>query len=330
MNMFMSISLSLLFFVSFDQFLDWLLAIGTSPIMPLHFIVIGNPISHSKSPQIHHAFAKQVGLDICYQRQYCPNDANAFTAVVGAFFAGGGIGANVTVPFKQTAHQLCQQTGRLTAQAELAQAVNTLYQQDGVLVGHNTDGNGLVNHLHQLGWLSSTNSTNNNSNNNNSNSNHFASKKVAIIGAGGATRGIILPLLSAGIHHIDIANRTVDKAKQLICDLHSKAKQMPNDIKHLFAQASLSACAIDALTGHYHLIINATSVGLSDSRLPLSEHLRCQHAYDLMYGRELPFLQHFDALGADTSDGMGMLIGQAALSFKQWTGKSIDTSQIYK
>lgn len=284
--------------------------------MPLHFIVIGNPIAHSKSPQIHHAFAKQVGLDICYQRQYCPNDDATFTAVVTAFFAGGGTGANVTIPFKQTAHQLCQQTGKLSAEAELAQAVNTLYRQDGVLVGHNTDGNGLVNHLHQLGWL--TNKVIDDTSN---------APKVAVIGAGGAARGIILPLLSAGIRHIDIANRTISKAEQMIADMQAQANEI-DDIGRLFAQASLSACAIDALAGEYHLIINATSAGLSDVRLPLSEHLRCQYAYDMVYGRELPFLQHFAALGADTSDGMGMLIGQAALSFERWTGKKVAVSNM--
>ena len=120
--------------------------------MTQHFIVIGNPIAHSKSPDIHQAFADEVGLDIRYERQYCPEDSASFTAVVAAFFNGGGIGANVTVPFKQNAYELCRDQGGLSAHAAVAGAVNTLLLKDGKLYGDNTDGQGLVNHLQQLGW----------------------------------------------------------------------------------------------------------------------------------------------------------------------------------
>ena len=109
-----------------------------------HFIVIGNPINHSKSPAIHHAFADSVGLDICYQRQFCPDDQGSFEAVVQAFFAGGGMGANVTLPFKEIAHQLCQNTGAMSDDAKMAGAVNTLMMRDDKLYGDNTDGRGLV------------------------------------------------------------------------------------------------------------------------------------------------------------------------------------------
>lgn len=272
-----------------------------------HFMVIGNPISHSKSPQIHQAFAKQVGIDIHYTRQLCPNNSESFTAVVQAFFNGGGVGANVTVPFKQIAYELC--ANNLTPHAKVAGAVNTLYMQDGNLHGHNTDGQGLVNHLHRLGW-------------------HLINKKVAIIGAGGASRGIILPLLSAGVSSIHIANRTVSKADTLIADCLSHVDNLPTETANLIQQAQLTASSIEGLTGHYDVIINATSIGLSGDKLPLTDSLSCDHAYDMMYGRELPFLQHFEAKGAKVSEGYGMLIGQAALSFELWTSKTVDIDNL--
>ncbi len=268
-----------------------------SPLLrPQHFIVIGNPIAHSKSPAIHQHFAQQVGLDIRYARQFCPDNADSFAAVVDAFFNGGGIGANVTVPFKEMAYQRCHTQGTLSAHATVAGAVNTLMLQEGRLHGDNTDGQGLVNHLHQLGWgLDKTN--------------------VAIIGAGGATRGIILPLLEAGVATVTIANRTLSKAEQLVVQLGAASA--------LIQSKALATTTIEQLTGNFDILINATSIGLSDATLPLSDELCCEFAYDLMYGRELPFLTHFAKQGAQVSDGYGMLIGQAALSFEQWTAKKI-------
>lgn len=264
-----------------------------------HFMVIGNPIAHSKSPQIHQQFAKQTGLDIRYARQYCPDDKASFTAVVEAFFNGGGVGANVTVPFKQMAYQMCAEQGGVSAHAQVAGAVNTLLLKDGKLFGDNTDGQGLVNHLRQLGWP-------------------LQGAKVAILGAGGASRGVVLPLIEAGISELTIANRTLSKAEDLIDQLCSAHP--------LIATIAPTSCTIEALTGQYDLIINATSIGLSGDSLPLSEALRCGYAYDMMYGRELPFLTHFHSHSAQVSEGYGMLIGQAALSFTQWTGKAVDSN----
>lgn len=272
-----------------------------------HFIVIGNPIAHSQSPQIHQSFATQVGLSIRYARQLCPNDVHSFTAVVEAFFNGGGVGANVTVPFKQMAYKLCHTN--LTPHAQVAGAVNTLYMQNGKLFGHNTDGQGLVNHIQNLGWA-------------------LKDKNIAIIGAGGASRGIILPLLAAGVSSIHVANRTVTKAEALIEDCQKQANNLPNNMASLIKQAKLSAGSIEALTGSYDVIINATSIGLSGDKLPLADTLSCTSAYDMMYGRDLPFLQHFEDKGANVSDGKGMLIGQAALSFEQWTGKKVDVNTL--
>lgn len=264
-----------------------------------HFIVIGNPIAHSKSPEIHQQFAKQAQLQIEYNRQYCPDDAASFSAVVEAFFNGGGVGANVTVPFKQVAYQLCAEQGGLSAHAQVAGAVNTLLLKDGKLFGDNTDGQGLVNHLLQLGWP-------------------LQGAKVAILGAGGASRGVVLPLIEAGISELTIANRTISKAEDLIDQLRAASPVIDN--------LAPTSCAIEALTGHYDVIINATSIGLSSDKLPLASELSCHYAYDMMYGKELPFLTHFQQQGAQVSEGYGMLIGQAALSFEKWTGASVDPS----
>ena len=278
--------------------------------MTQHFIVIGNPIAHSKSPEIHTLFAAQTGIEISYQRQYCPDDAASFTAVIEAFFQGGGVGANVTVPFKQIAYDCCASRGGLSEHAKVAGAVNTLLLnqtllQSGVplieaLYGDNTDGQGLVNHMLSLGWP-------------------LKDARIALIGAGGAARGVILPLIEAGIASITIANRTLDKAAALVDQLSAASP--------VIHKQQIETCRMAELKGQFDIIINATSIGLSADTLPLSDDLNGHYVYDMMYGRELPFLQHFSARGAQTSDGYGMLIGQAALSFERWTGHTIDVAQ---
>ncbi|WP_201549588.1 shikimate dehydrogenase [Psychrobacter fjordensis] len=278
--------------------------------MTQHFIVIGNPIAHSKSPEIHALFAEQAAINISYQRQYCPDDAASFTAVVEAFFHGGGVGANVTVPFKQIAYDCCVARGGLSEHAKVAGAVNTLLLNKALLesgtpiadalYGDNTDGQGLVNHITSLGWP-------------------LKGARVAIIGAGGAARGVVLPLIQAGTGALTIANRTLSKATDLVDELSTASETIG---KH-----SIETCATSELTGQFDIIINATSIGLSGDTLPLDNDLNCHYAYDMMYGRKLPFLQHFAARDAQTSEGYGMLIGQAALSFERWTGHTVDVTQ---
>jgi len=278
--------------------------------MTQHFIVIGNPIAHSKSPAIHEQFARQVGADISYQRQYCPADDASFIAVVEAFFCGGGVGANVTVPFKQTAYDLCTARGGLSDHAKTAGAVNTLLINKALVAkdasiteaiyGDNTDGQGLVNHIVSLGWP-------------------LADARVALIGAGGAARGVILPLIEAGIGTLTIANRTVSKATDLVKELSAASP--------VIAAKQIESCVTSELSGAFDIIINATSIGLSGDTLPLDDNLNCQYAYDMMYGRALSFLQHFAARDAQVSEGYGMLIGQAALSFERWTGHTIDVAK---
>ena len=249
--------------------------------MTQHFIVIGNPIAHSKSPEIHTLFAAQTGIEISYQRQYCPDDAASFTAVLEAFFQGGGVGANVTVPFKQIAYDCCAACGGLSEHAKVAGAVNTLLLnkalvKSGVpiteaLYGDNTDGQGLVNHILSLGWP-------------------LNGARVALIGAGGAARGVILPLIEAGIAHLTIANRTLSKATELVIELSAASTTIH--------EQQIETCRTTELNGQFDIIINATSIGLSADTLPLSDTLNGDYAYDMMYGRTLPFLQHFSARGA--------------------------------
>ncbi len=279
--------------------------------MTQHFIVIGNPIAHSKSPEIHTQFAAQAGIGISYQRQYCPDDAASFTAVIEAFFQGGGVGANVTVPFKQVAYDCCVARGGLSEHAKVAGAVNTLLLNTALLetgtpiaqaiYGDNTDGQGLVNHITSLGWP-------------------LKGARVALIGAGGAARGVILPLIEAGITELTLANRTLSKATTLVNELSAASETI--------AQQQIKTCTTDGLSGEFDIIINATSIGLSGDTLPLNDKLSGHYAYDMMYGRALPFLQHFAERGAQTSDGYGMLIGQAALSFERWTGQPIDVVKV--
>lgn len=288
--------------------------------MTQHFMVIGNPIAHSKSPQIHQTFAAQVGIDISYERQYCPDDAASFTAVLEAFFHGGGVGANVTVPFKQLAYACCLNRGGLSEHAKVAGAVNTLMirrdlsqsdlspndlLKDGpstaeAIYGDNTDGQGLVNHMMTLQWP-------------------LKDARVALIGAGGAARGVILPLIESAIGALTIANRTVAKAEVLVDELSAASPTV--------AQFDIATCATPELHGDFDIIINATSIGLSGETLPLADDLNTHYAYDMMYGRTLPFLEHFAARKAQVSEGYGMLIGQAALSFEHWTGNTIDVKQ---
>lgn len=259
-----------------------------------HFIVIGNPISHSKSPAIHQAFAQSVGLDIRYHRQFCPDDADSFRAVVEAFFYGGGVGANVTLPFKEIAFELCD---TLSDYAKTAKAVNTLAMRDGKLYGDNTDGRGLVADLlaHDISLID---------------------RQVAIIGAGGATRGVILPLIEQGAK-LTIFNRTLSKSQALRDDFCAFGNI---DIKTLDELA----------TGEFSfdVIINATSATTTGQTLTLSPNLHAKVAYDMMYGKPSAFLAHFATQNARTLDGYGMLINQAKLAFELWTGAKIELNQV--
>lgn len=260
------------------------------------YAVIGNPIAHSKSPALHAAFARQCGQDIRYEAILGPLDG--FRAAVEAFRQAGGRGMNVTVPFKVEALALAD---TLTERARLAQAVNTLrFEADGIF-GDNTDGIGLVNDIQQrLGFA-------------------IGGKRVLILGAGGAARGSVLPLAEAGPARLVIVNRTQAKAEAL---------------REQFAGvAAVDVEPCDGLAGQsFDLVINATSAGLHGESLPLPAGIFAPGAlaYDMVYGNtETPFMTAARALGASrVSDGLGMLVGQAAESFFLWRGVRPDTAPV--
>lgn len=254
--------------------------------MSHRYAVIGNPIEHSKSPQIHAAFARATSQDIVYERLLAPLDG--FAATVDAFRRAGGAGANVTVPFKQQAYALADW---LSARAQLAGAVNTLKFTDVRIEGDNTDGAGLVADI--TGNLNFG----------------IAGKRVLLMGAGGAARGVILPLLAEYPALLVIANRSVGKALAL---------------QHQFSPYGIvEACDYAALAGlRFDLVINATSASLTGERVPLPANLYAQNslAYDMMYSDgATPFLAQASAQGATRcADGLGMLVEQAAEAFYVW------------
>lgn len=253
--------------------------------MSKQFAVIGHPIEQSRSPELHHAFAQKMGIDLNYTKRLAPLDG--FETSMKTFFAEGGIGMNVTVPFKEQAFAQCQV---LTERAKIAQAVNTLWMQDGKLYGDNTDGQGLVDAIRALDW-----SLNN--------------ADILIIGAGGATRGVVYPLVQAGAKKIVIANRTLARAEQLVADL-----------KDAVPHATLDAISLNELAGEFDLVINATSASLSGDPLVLPESLQFKHAYEMAYGKASSFLDQAKARGIPTSEGYGMLVGQAIEAFAIWHG----------
>ena len=253
--------------------------------MSKQFAVIGNPIEHSRSPELHHAFAEKTGIDLNYEKRLAPLDG--FETSVNDFFSANGVGMNVTVPFKEQAFALC---GQLTERAKIAKAVNTLWIENGVLHGDNTDGQGLVDAIKALDW-------------------NLTNSQILIIGAGGATRGVIYPLVKAGAKKIVIANRTLARAELLI-----------EDLKNAVPEAELSAIDLKQLDGQFDIVVNATSASLSGEALILPENLKFNHAYEMAYGKPSSFLDQAKARQVPTSEGFGMLVGQAIEAFAIWNG----------
>jgi len=260
------------------------------------YAVFGNPIGHSKSPRIHALFAAQTGQDISYEAILAAKDG--FAEAIRAFIAakaGPARGANVTVPFKEEAFRLAT---RRTARAEAAGAVNTLSFEVGATIGDNTDGAGLVHDLkHNIGC-------------------DPGGRRILLLGAGGAARGVILPLLLEKPAELLIANRTEETAARLALELFPPAGLRSR------RQAG-SAPGFPGLAGRtFDLVINATSAGLSGAALPLPTSVfgpRCV-AYEMVYGRETAFMVQAQAAGARVTDGLGMLVEQAAEAFFVWRG----------
>ena len=259
------------------------------------YAVIGNPIAHSKSPLIHEAFAKQTAQDISYERVLAPLDG--FSATVQDLVAKGYKGVNVTVPFKFEAYDLANQ---LMPHALDAGAANTLLFSNQGIVADNTDGAGLVRDITQNLKQS------------------IAGKRVLLLGAGGAAEGVLHPILACEPSMLVIANRSLDKALSMVKKVESLT-------------VSLAGCEFSSLQGQaFDIVINATSAGLTDTALPLPDTVFAEGclAYDMMYGRETPFMQQAKRCGAKVADGLGMLLEQAAEAFAIWRGVRPNTQAL--
>lgn len=265
------------------------------------YAVIGNPIAHSKSPDIHALFAQQTAQDIAYTRLLAPLEG--FREEVTKFFAKGGRGANVTVPFKLEAHDLAHEVSQ---RAKDARAANLLKCEDGRIFADNTDGAGLLRDLTEnIGAA-------------------LAGKRLLLIGAGGAAQGVLVPLLETQPAILAIVNRTVEKAMRLAENLRRNP---------LATHTVISGRSFDDLQDqHFDVVINATSSSLSGEVPPLPEGLfeSGALAYDMMYGASItPFLAFARNQGVTRlADGLGMLVEQAAESFQIWRGIRPDTAPV--
>ena len=261
------------------------------------YIVIGNPVAHSLSPRIHAAFARATGEPIEYTPLEVP--PGKFAEHAARFFDEGGRGANVTLPFKQDAFAWAAQR---SVRAQTAGASNCLAMHEGRVLADNTDGAGLVVDLVENLRLT------------------LRDRRVLILGAGGATRGVLAPLLALGPGEVVIANRTLERAQELCARFASLG--------------TLRAVALDALRAErYDLVINATSSGTRGEAMTLPAGLFTARtfAYDMAYGAGARvFLAQARAGGAPSSDGLGMLVEQAAESFLLWRGKRPSTQSILR
>ena len=252
------------------------------------YAVMGNPIKHSKSPQIHKAFADQTDQRMTYTSMLVPEAE--FEDSVRHFFADGGKGLNITVPFKLRAFELADE---LTERAQRAKAVNTLWKStDGRIVGDNTDGVGMVRDIMH------------------NHDGRIAGKKILIVGAGGAVRGVLAPVLAENPALLVLTNRTFDKAFHLAEEFVDLGR--------------IEALHMNQLKGPFDWIINGTAASLQGDVPELPESVLGEHTrvYDMMYGKEItPFNAWALDNGAEKAfDGLGMLVEQAAESFRKWRG----------
>ena len=258
--------------------------------------LFGFPVHHSWSPFIHGMFARQSGQDMVYRLHETPPDQ--FRSDVLAFFSGGGCGINVTLPHKRAAADLVNE---LTPRAQLADAVNTVVQRDERLIGDNTDGAGLLADLTRNLGLT------------------FDSPRILLLGAGGAARGALEPLLSLGPRLMVVANRTAERAQALAAE---------------FAELGpVTGCAFGRLEHHgFDLIVNATSASLRGEvpLIPISVVESTTVCYDMAYGvGDTPFVAWAKRLGAGRAEqGWGMLVEQAAEAFEVWRGLRPDTRPV--
>lgn len=255
------------------------------------YAVIGNPVEHSLSPAIHAEFARATGQGITYGKILAPLEG--FRDAALKFRDQGGKGINVTLPFKHEAWELA---GVRSGFALAARAVNTLTFRGSEIIGDNTDGIGLVRDL--LRNLKVT----------------LRGKRLLLMGAGGASYGVLEPLLREEPEGVVVANRTPEKAVALVGHFEQFRR---------YAPGGLSACSYGELKDRqFDLVINATSAGLADTMPPLPSGIFAPGAiaYDMVYSRRTPFMAFAREQGAQVSDGLGMLVEQAAESFFVWRG----------
>lgn len=262
------------------------------------YAVFGNPIGHSRSPEIHAQFASQTGQSLTYTAELVELDK--FNEAVSAFANNNGKGLNITVPFKQEAWNIATERSAL---AERAGAVNTLVIKGDKLFGDNTDGVGLVRDLMNNHHI------------------NIKNRHVLIVGAGGAVRGVIQPILELKPAELVIANRTVEKALQLAKDF--------SDL------GTISGCGLDALEGRcFDIVINGTSTSLQGDLPPLPDTIFSENAcaYDMMYAADpTPFMQWAKQCKVpQIYDGLGMLVEQAAESFRLWRGVTPETEPVIR
>ena len=263
------------------------------------YAVIGNPIAHSRSPAIHARFAEQTGQRLRYEALLAPLDA--FEQTVREFAASGGRGLNVTVPFKERAFAMAD---RCSSRAQAAGAANTLVFDAAGVFADNTDGVGLVRDLAVRHALP------------------LAGTPILLLGAGGAARGVIEPLLAAGVAELRIVNRTAARAEALA---------------QRFADPRVSGAGFETLAAASRvgaILVNATSAGLADEAppVPVAIFAAARFAYDMVYGAQpTAFLRAAAAAGCPAmADGLGMLVEQAAESFRLWRGVLPDTDPVYR
>lgn len=270
------------------------------------YLVVGNPIAHSKSPLIHAAFARQTGQHIHYDRRLVDTDPpTAFAEAMRRFAQEeGGRGANVTLPFKEAAFALADEHSE---RARLAGAANTLSFVDGRVLADNTDGAGIVWDILRQGVS-------------------LDGCSVTVLGAGGAARGLMFSLLQAGVRQLVVANRTLPRALALAADLNPALEALGFGVT-IEALPLADAPSAD-------ILINATSAGLHAEGLALPQALfaDCRLAYDCVYAAQpTAFMQQASAAGVPVvSDGLGMLVGQAAESFRIWRGLMPDAAAVLK
>ena len=260
------------------------------------YTVFGNPVAHSKSPQIHQYFARQEGVQIEYTRTLVDNTRADFDNAVRTFLQQGGAGANITLPFKHFAYDFADLHSE---RAQAAGAVNTFVpQQDGRILGDNTDGEGLVRDLREHLGI------------------ELRGKRILLLGAGGAARGVVLPLLAHRPANLTIANRTYSKAVELAGIFRIEAAPL----------TQLQPC--------YDIIINATSSSLHHAApdVPPDIFAGCFLAYDLFYADTATAFMQFAAQHGtqQTADGLGMLVGQAAAAYEQWRGFAPDIAPVIR